>query len=62
MKNVLFYNNVKFIITIISFSLNFDTIIILIKLIAFLSKMTINANVYRKDWEKNKNFLIFLMR
>ncbi len=27
----------------------------------FLSKMPINANVYRKDWEKNKNFLIFLM-
>lgn len=27
----------------------------------FLSKMPINANVYGKDWEKNKNFLIFLM-
>ncbi len=29
----------------------------------FLSKMPINANVYRKDWDikKNKNFLIFLM-
>lgn len=27
----------------------------------FLSKMPINANVDRKDWEKNKNFLIFLM-
>ncbi len=30
---------------------------------AFLSKMPIDTNVYRKDWEKNKNknFLIFLM-
>ncbi len=27
----------------------------------FLSKIPINANVYRKDWEKNKNFLIFLI-
>ncbi len=23
--------------------------------------MPIDANVYRKDWEKNKNFLIFLI-
>ncbi len=38
MKNVLFYNKVKFIITIISFSLNFETIIILIKLMTFLAK------------------------
>ncbi len=27
----------------------------------FLSKIPINANVDGKDWEKNKNFLIFLM-
>lgn len=27
----------------------------------FLLKILINVNVDRKDWEKNKNFLIFLM-
>lgn len=61
MKNVLFYNKVKFIITIISSSLNFKKLLFRLILMTFLSKIPINANVDRKDWEKNKNFLIFLM-